>query len=186
MSKPISRRAVIAGTVVALLLMSGGYVIATTLSGISPTQTSQNAGSITAPTNTIFSSNNVSSINIQLIEGEAVDCGLSADWSSTVGANASVFMDGTAACTNSTQEWFEELSWVGVNVPGVGQNDTFFITVSTAGPTAYTYDHFNIRDITPSDGRFVGQLNVLLAAGSAIDGGLPNAYTGISIAVSGT
>ncbi len=187
MSKIIARRAVVAGTVVALLLVTGGFVAAATLGGINPTQTNQNAGTITGPTDTIFASDNVASINIQLVERVAALCYQSVDWSGTTSAtaNATVFEPGTGPCTNSTFEWFEELTWVGVNVPGVGQNDTFFITTTVAGPT-YTYDSFNVRDVTALDGPFTGELSVFLAAGSATDGNLPIAYTGISIAVSGT
>jgi hypothetical protein len=190
MAKPISRRAVFAGTVVALLLMSGGYVIATTLSGISPTQTSQNAGSITAPTSTIFASDAVTSINLELVQQSTNLCGLGTTWSSS-NSNASVYMVGTAPCYNSSTsagdnpQWFEELTWSGVSVPGVGQTDQFFITTAVAGP-AYAYASFQILDNTAADGLFTGQLHVYLAAGPATAGGLPNAYTGISIAVSGT
>ena len=190
MSKTISRRAVTAATVVTILLMAGGYVVATDLSGIFPTQTSQNAGTISGPTDTIFASDVVTSINIELVQQSTDLCGVSTTWNEA-DSNASVFMVGTAECYNSSlypaenPQWFEEITWTGVNVPGVGQSDQFFITTAVAGP-AYAYASFHISDTTTSDPTFTGELHVFLAAGPAADLALPNAYTGISIAVTGT
>lgn len=189
MPKLVHRRAVVAGTVVALLVVTGGYVVAASLSGLTITQTGQNAGSITTPTDTIFASDKVSSININLVQAVPTTCGVNGLWSGAdppTSANLSVFMDGTAACTDAVNEWFEELTWIGVTVPGVHQNDTFFITVSTGDPAAYTYVQFNVQDTTTGDTTFTGQLNVFLAAGPDGDLSLPVAYNSISIAVSGT
>jgi len=174
-----------AGTVVAILVLAGGYVVAASLTGIFPSQTSQNAGSVGVPGDTIFASHNVTSINIVLVEGLASNCGVSVPWSST-NFNISVFMMGTDSCLNGTIEWFEEVTWTGVHSPGVGQSDVFFITTESSGPT-YNYVAFTVADQTALDGAFAdGILHVYLAAGPATDGDLPVAYTSISIAVSGT
>jgi len=184
-SKPVSRRAVIAGTVVALLLMAGGYVVAATLGGITPSQTSQNAGSISTPGNTIFATTGAVTANVILEEGMPSNCGDSEPWN-TANYNDTVYMAGTEPCTNGQLEWFEELTWLNVPVPGYGQLDTFFITIGSSAPTTYNYVAFTITDQTTGDHPFTGELNVWMAEGSATLGALPTGYTSISIAVSGT
>lgn len=187
MSKKIARRAVIAGTVVALLLVTGGFVAAATLGGITASQTGQNAGTITLPPDSIFETTLTTTVNIQLVQTTTTACGASATWGDTANT-ANVYVDGTATCFNSgtTEQWFEELSWSGVPVPGGGiQSDTFYITTTPDGST-YTYAEFTVSDPTTTDTGFTGALNVYLAAGTAIDGALPNEYNSISIVVSGT
>lgn len=190
MSKQISRRAVLGATVVAILALIGGYVVAATLSGINPTETSQNAGSVNVPGNTIFASRNVTGINLNLVEKTTSVCGQGgATWSST-STNTSVYMNGTSPCFNSTTapEWFEEITWTGVNVPGPHQFDTFYITTGNStgvSTVAYSYAAFSIGD-GDSVAFTGGQFNVFLAAGPALDGQLPYVYASISIAVSGT
>lgn len=190
MSRAITRRAVLAGTIVALLAVTGGFVAAATLGGISPTQTGQNAGSISGPTSTIFATTSTTTLNVQLVETTTTDCSVSvaaATWSYDA-PSASLYMPGTMPCFESASagQWFEELTWSGVPVPvGGTQSDSFFITTTPAGAD-FGYANFTLHDNVPGDIAFTGQLNVYLAAGSAVNGGLPTAYTGIFIAVSGT
>ena len=190
MSKAITRRTVLAGTIVALLLVTGGFVAAATLGGITTTQTGQNDGSITVTSNTIFATTTSTTVNLQLVEATTTACSVSpyaATWNSGA-TSASVYMAGTAPCAPSTltAQWFEELSWNGVVVPAGGtQSDSFFIQTTPAG-SDFGYANFTISDNVHDDITFTGQLNVYLAAGSAVNGALPVAFNDISIAVSGT
>jgi hypothetical protein len=185
MGRTLSRRTVYAATILTILVMSGGFVLATVLSGITITQTGQNAGSITAPTNSIFATTGPVTLQITLVQATAVGCGASATWVSTA-TTATVYMSGTAPCTSTANDWFEELTWQHVPSTGVGQSDTFFITSTYTGGAGSTAVSFTISDTTVADPAFSGTLNVFLDAGTSAGGALPNAYTGVDIAVSGT
>jgi hypothetical protein len=190
MSKAIKRRTVYAATILAMLVMSGGFVLASVLTGITVVQTGQNAGSITAPTNTIFAAP-PATLTITLIQATAPGCaanGSTTLWTSGA-PTANVYVSGTAGCSLNTNDWFEELTWTGVHSPGFvgasGSSDTFFIdTTFTGSPGSYSAT-FIIADHLASDPAFTGTLNVFLDAGQSANGGLPNAYLGVSIAVSG-
>ena len=185
MSKTITRRGVLAGTVVAILVIAGGYVAAATLEGITTTQVGQNGGTFTGPTTTIFATNSGTTVTIQLVQATSSDdCDPAAvTWTSGT-PTANVYVSGTVACTPSALQWFEELTWNGVAVPaGAAQSDTIFIEVYDG--TSYAYPQFTISDTGNVD-MFTGTLNVYLAAGLVTGVTLPDAYSSISIAVSGT
>jgi hypothetical protein len=156
------------------------------LTGITVTQTGQNAGSISGPTSTIFATTNAGvALTITLVQSTAPSCGTSALWSTST-PTANVYITGTAACTTNSNDWFEELTWTGVGSTGFGQSDTFFIATTYTGGTGSSAATFGVADHTSPDAGFTGTLNVYLDAGTSAAGGLPNAYTAVDIAVSGT
>jgi hypothetical protein len=185
MGKGIRRKTVFAATILAMLVMSTGFVVASVLTGLTVTQTGQNAGSITGPTSTIFATNSPVTLTITLVQATAPSCGASATWMSG-STLANVYISGTATCTTNPNDWFEELNWTHVPSPGVGQSDTFYITTTFVGGSGLNSATFTVSDITVADHSFAGILNVYLDAGPSSGGALPNAYTGIDIAVSGT
>lgn len=187
MSSRFTRRSVLAATIVAILALSAGFVVATQLGGLTVHSSGQNAGGVTLPTNTIFAAG-PSTLNITLVQRDATTCGTTAATWMKSESNASVFEPGTAACATDELDWFEDLNWTQVVCPGAGQLDTFYITVSYANgaTTEYQVVDFSLADITSGDPTFTGSLNVFLDAGPTAQGALPNAYTAISIAVSGT
>jgi hypothetical protein len=187
MGKAIRRRAVYAGTILAILIMATGFVVATVLSGITITQTGQNAGSITGPTNTIFATTSPVTLTVTLVQATAPasSCGADATWLSSA-TTANVYISGTAACTTNPGDWFEELTWSNVPSTGDGQYDMFYITTTFAGGSGSNSATFTVSDVASIDAPFTGTLHVYLDAGPSSGGALPNAYTGIDIAVSGT
>ncbi len=186
MSKTITRRGVLAGTVVAILVIAGGYVAAATLEGITTTQVGQNGGTFSGPSNTIFATGSGTTVTIQLVQAttSSSDCNPTAvTWTST-SSTANVYASGTVACSPSALQWFEELTWGGVVVPaGASQSDTIFIEVYDG--SNYASYQFTISD-TGNSAMFTGTLNVYLAAGLVTGVTLPDAYSSISVAVSGT
>jgi len=186
MGTAIRRRTVFAATILAMLVISTGFVVATVLTGITVTQTGQNAGSITGPTSTIFATTAPVTLTITLVQATAPACGASATWSGSTSTSANVYISGTATCTTNPSDWFEELTWTHVPSPGVGQSDMFYITTTFTGGSGLNSASFTVSDNTVADGPFTGTLNVYLDAGPSTGGALPNAYTGIDIAVSGT
>ncbi|HTZ61108.1 MAG TPA: hypothetical protein VMC82_00440 [Thermoplasmata archaeon] len=157
--------------------------MAASLSGITVAPTNQNAGSVSVPGDTIFASDKVTSLTLTLVESTGVSCGTGTTWSAAT-SNVSVYEPGTAACTTNPNDFFEEITWMGVPSTGLGQLDTFYIT--TTGGASPGVAAFSISDTTPMDPAFSGQLNVFLDAGPSGSGNLPIAYTNIVITVSGT
>ena len=191
MGKALKRRTVFAATVVAMLVMATGFVVATVLTGIIVTQTGQNAGSISGPTTTIFAAP-PDGLSITLVQSTAGSCaanGSTTLWTAA-GHVANVYASGTAGCSLNTNDWFEELTWTGVHSPGfvapTGSADTIFIDTTFTGGTGSYSTTFTIADELSADPAFAnGVLNVYLDAGQSANGGLPNAYLGVAIAVSG-
>ncbi len=187
MSKQLTRRSVLAATIVVILGLTAGFVVANQLGGLVAHSSGQNAGTITGPTDTIFAAG-PSTLNITLVQRTASDCGQPVQQWSHNAANLSVFYSGTGTCTNGTLNWFEDLNWTDVPCPGAGQLDSFYITVTYLNVATPEYEvaEFSLADVTANDPAFPGALNVFLDAGPTAAGALPNAYTSISIAVSGT
>ncbi|MDE1822386.1 MAG: hypothetical protein KGI98_16225 [Euryarchaeota archaeon] len=174
-----------------MLAMVGGFVLAASISGITPTVGNQNAGAVTsAPGNTIYSG----SPNIVLVQATAGACtsgtGTPVAFSGTP-LVADVFIAGTAACSTTANDWFEKVTWTSVVIAASGTTstctsqttcDTFYVatTGGTASNVPFIVEYNNAGVAT------TGTLNVYLDCGTSSGGALATAYTDISISVTGS
>jgi hypothetical protein len=191
MGKGMQRRTVYAATVLAMLALTAGFVMAASLGGIvGPASVNQNAGTITTTSNTMFAT----SVNVNLVQAtlsSSSGCDVSVAWATSgTPGTLSVYATGTNTCTSggasSSTDWFEEVSWTAVTVPttsGSSITDTFYVTTSGgASPNTVTF-----TVTTPANtATGTGALNLYLDMGPTVTGGIPQSptsYTGISIAV---
>jgi hypothetical protein len=184
MGRAIRRHTVYVVTVLSMVALAAGFVLAASIGGITPTVTHQNAGQVTtAPGNTVYSG----SPTINLVQSTGSNCNPATSspvlYSGTP-LVANVYVSGTAACTTNANDWFEVINWSTVSlVGGSTTTDTFF--VSTTGGTL-PYSESFVVSYTNGGGTVTGTLNLYLDAGPSSGGALPIAYTDISISVNGT
>lgn len=168
----VSRRTVYLATVIAMVGLSAGFVLAASVGGLTASTSGQNYGSVSAPGNSQFAGS--VSVNLAQTTAPASSCDQAATWTpGSPYAGVFVYGDGTAACQTSTAGWWENVTFVASSAAG---SDTFFITTS-GGAQA------NSISFTEAVTATSGILSVYLYVGPA--SGAPTAFTSITIAVSG-
>lgn len=170
----LKRRSVYVATIVAILAMIGGLAVAA-ISGIvfTPGTGNQNFGQI-SPGNTIYAQTGVTATLVLTsgYSGATGTCATSAAY--TAGAANIVVAGSSAACT-ATGEWYDILSFSGVDVPA-GASDTFYIGVNGGAALApFTITSSTLQ--TPST------LNIYIDDGSTT--GAPQ-ITALTVTVSGS
>ncbi|MFZ0830127.1 MAG: hypothetical protein WCB18_08040 [Thermoplasmata archaeon] len=128
----LRRRSVYIGTIVALLAMVAGLAVAAVSGIVFTTGTgNQNFGSITTG-NTIYSS--ASTVTLSLVSGDGLTngCLLTTTYA---GSAANIPVVGTGTTCLASNEWYDQLTFTGVNVPA-SASDTFWIGVNGAAAGA--------------------------------------------------
>jgi hypothetical protein len=161
MARPLSRRAVYLGTIVAIAALVAGFAAAALTTTITASQ--QNGFGVTAPGNTMYSGTGASQ-STNIVFTTAGTCtasgGTVAPASGTTTAN--VFVTGEVACQTSAADWFEEISFTSTTVPSVSPSDVFAITVGSNAPISVTVSYAGL-----TAGTSVVTTNVFYELGSS-------------------
>lgn len=136
MRKTLQRKTIYGATVLAILLLVGGFAVASFINTITVTSTGQNNGTISGTSNTVWGTGTVS---VSLVVATST---ASCDVSPTAATSTVVYLIGGAACaTSGSSEWWEEFVFPTVTYPASPASDTFYFYVvgGASGSASQTF-----------------------------------------------
>jgi hypothetical protein len=123
MRKMLQRKTIYGATIVAILLLVGGFAVANFINTITVNTTGQNTGTTSGAASTVWGSGAVT-VSLKVATSSAA-----CDVSPTAATATPVYLIGGAACAASgSTEWYEEFVFPPVTYPAAGL-DTFYFYV---------------------------------------------------------